>query len=174
MNTFHSWLGRTGGLIALPLVRLEELQPLKFLWEYSFLTVILRRMWTGWASASRRDTLVCTHTFAQRQSHSPAVTPLVLFCLLSSLKSLTCILLSFILLPRLPIFPPLSLSPCGFCHLFTDEWPLHRYDLNVSQFSLYDSLPLSLLLLSPCIPSCPSGHLSNFSPLLAPTIYTHF
>lgn len=174
MNTFHSWLDRTGGLIALPLVRLEELQPLKFLWEYSFLTVILRRMWTGWASASRRDTLVCTHTFAQRQSHSPAVTPLVLFCLLSSLKSLTCILLSFILLPRLPIFPPLSLSPCGFCHLFTDEWPLHRYDLNVSQFSLYDSLPLSLLLLSPCIPSCPSGHLSNFSPLLAPTIYTHF
>lgn len=89
---------------------------------------------------------MCTHTFAQRQSHSSAVTPSVLFCLLSSLKSLTCILLSFILLPRLPIFPPLSLSPCGFCHLFTDEWPLHRYDLNVSQPSLYDSLPLSLHL----------------------------
>lgn len=60
-------------------------------------------------------------------------------------KSLTCILLSFTLPPPLPVFPLLPpLSPCGFCHLFTDEWPLHRHDLNVSHPSHYGALPLFL------------------------------
>lgn len=59
-------------------------------------------------------------------------------------KSLTCILLSLSFSLRLAMFslhsPPLS--PCGFCHLFTDEWSLHRHDLNVSLPSHYGSLPL--------------------------------
>lgn len=85
---------------------------------------------------------------------------------LSSFKSLTCILLSFILPPPPHVSPALllPLSPCGFCHLFTDEWPLHRHDLNVSlPLSLWLSpTPLpSLLLLATHISSCSSGHLSN-------------
>lgn len=85
---------------------------------------------------------------------------------LSSFKSLTCILLSFILPPPTRVSPALllPLSPCGFCHLFTDEWPLHRHDLNVSlPLSLWLSpTPLpSLLLLATRISSCSSGSISQ-------------
>ena len=42
-----------------------------------------------------------------------------------------CLSLSFHLSPL-----PLPPRPCGFCHLFTGEWPLHCRDLNVSRLSL--------------------------------------
>lgn len=37
--------------------------------------------------------------------------------------------------------PPPPPHPRGFCHLFTDDWPLHRYDLNVSYSSHNAPLP---------------------------------
>lgn len=112
----------------------------------------------------------------------------------TSLKSLTCILRSFILPPSHPCLPspssalpclrpparPPPPSPCGLCHLFTDEWPLRRHDLNVSRCapcppsscSLPGSLPLPLgisqivfgsvfsfsFLYSPPLPPLPDHH----------------
>lgn len=68
------------------------------------------------------------------------------------------------------------LSPCGFCHLFTDEWPLHRHDLNVSHpcyyvfFSFSSSLPPPALFIYPLLSIWTS--LNLFFSLAI--IHTHF
>lgn len=147
MKTFHSWLGRIGGLIVLELVRLWgppwAIITIQIPCRLQFFPVIQTYVESTY---QQQDTLVHTHTFTQRDIHSFPLSLLhPLFLPAQFFKSLTCILLSFTLPPPLPVFPRSPpLSPCGFCHLFTDEWPLHRHDLNVSHPSHYASLPLFL------------------------------
>lgn len=194
MNTFHSWLGSIEGLIVLELVRLwgppcegiEQLWPLKFLADYSFFycnpviyspqTYVDRvestyqlhgKIHLCILAHSHKETHTTIHPFPSRP---PNFLPAQFF------KSLTCILLSFTLPPPLPVFPPPPLSPCGFCHLFTDEWPLHRHDLNVSHPSHYGSLPLFLAPSSCSLPIALPVRLdsSQFFSYFFPPTYIHF
>lgn len=119
-------------------------------------------------SASQQNTLVHSHSFTQRDTQTSTHFPSCHqnFLPAQFFKSLTCILLSFTLPPPLPVSPPPPPSlPLRFLSLvhrrvaITSPWPKCVTSLSLW---LSPSLPLSLLLLFPYIPSCMSGHLSDF------------
>lgn len=139
-----------------------------------FFTVILRRMWTEWVAASRQDTLVRTHTFAQSASHGLPIPSRPQTFLPAQFFKIINLHPPIFLSPSMSPYSPSTLS-LWFLSLvhrrlaITSLWPKC-----VTALSLWlpASLPPPALSLYPFLSVWTS--IKFFSHFFPPTIYTHF